>query len=514
MDDPGELRASARPGVDEPRGRLIVATTVLGSAVAMLTATVVNVALPALASDLGASSAGQKWVINAYLLTLASFILVGGALGDRYGRRRIYLVGVVWFGVASVACALAPNVEVLIVCRLFQGVGGALLTPGSLAIIEASIRPDHRGRAVGSWSGLTGIAAAVGPLVGGLLVQTASWRWVFLLNLPLVVVVVLFARWVPETRDPNARGAPLDLGGALLSAVFLGSLSFALIEGPEEGWTGLELGSLATAAATALLLYWYERRLAHPTVPFDLFANRSFVVANLITLLVYGGMGVLFFMLSVYLQVAGGWAPTEAGASLLPVTVVMFLFSAKAGALAQRIGPRLPLTVGPIGIALGMVLMVRLDGDPSFLTEVLPATLVFATGLVITVAPVTSTALGAVPDSRSGAASGFNNTIARAGGSIAVVAVPAAAGLTGEALNDPSRLQAGFDTAMVLSALIIASGGVVGWFGLVGVSLETAEPEPPAPPEPSEEAATAEAPAHERPVGRCPLDGPAIAHEL
>ncbi|TDT18180.1 EmrB/QacA subfamily drug resistance transporter [Ilumatobacter fluminis] len=445
--------------LDSRRGRLLLTTVVLGTTVASLTATVVNVALPTLASDLDASSSGQKWIVNAYTLTLASFILVGGSLGDRFGRVRLYRIGVVWFAVASLLCAIAPTVELLIVCRLLQGIGGALLTPGSLAIIESSLRSDDRGRGVGAWSGITGIAGAIGPLVGGLLVEI-SWRWVFVINIPVAIAVIVLSRWLPETRDRSARDASIDVTGAVATAVLLAGLSYALIEGPEGGLSGVEIAAVVAAGMAAAVLWVVERRIAHPMVPIELFANRVFGVANGLTFAIYGGMGVLFFLLPIQLQVTAGWSALEAGAALIPVTLLMLVLSPRMGDLSGRIGPRLPLTFGPIATALGIVLMIRVGPDASFATDVLPAVIVFGLGLSGIVAPVTSTALGSVPDERAGAASGVNNAVARTGGLLAVAAIPGLAGLTGDALSDPTRLGDGFDTAMWISAAIVAAAGV------------------------------------------------------
>ncbi len=449
-----------------------MATVILGSAVASLTATVVNVALPTLASDLGADSSGQKWIINGYTLTLAAFMLIGGSFGDRFGRLRVYRVGVIWFAVASLLCALAWNTEALIGFRLLQGVGGALLTPGSLAIIESSLRESDRGRGVGQWSGITGLAGAIGPILGGLLVEI-SWRWVFVVNVPIAVAVVVLSRWVPETLDPNARSAPLDLRGAALSALVLGAVSYALIEGPEGGFTTFEVAVAVVGVVGAGLLWRLQRQLQYPMLPLDLFASRPFAIANLLTFLIYGGMGVLFFLLSVQLQVTSGWTPLQAGTALLPVTVMMLLLSSSAGELSQRIGPRWPLTIGPLVVAGGMVMMTRIGPDASFMTDVLPAVTVFGLGLAGIVAPVTTTAMGSVPNERAGAASGTNNAVARTGGLLAVAAVPGLVGLNGPALSDPALLDPGFSRAMLVSAGLVAAGGVLALVLLRSDDLDT-----------------------------------------
>ncbi|REK23981.1 MAG: MFS transporter [Actinobacteria bacterium] len=451
--------------LDTTRGRLVIATTVSGTAVAMLTATVVNVALPTLASDLDATSGQQQWVVNAYLLALAALILIGGSLGDRYGRVRLYRIGVIWFGAASLLCAVAPNIEFLIGARFLQGIGGALLTPGSLAIIESTLQHEDRGRGVGLWSGLTGIAAAIGPLVGGFLVDI-SWRWVFLLNLPIAIAVIITSARVPESVDDSARGTSLDVGGAALSTVALGGMSFALIEGPHSGWSPVDLGAAALSVVAAVGLIRLEPGQDHPMIPFGLFRNREFAAANLITLLVYGGMGVVFFLLSIQLQVTAGWSALEAGMALVPVTVLMLLLSSRAGDLSSRIGPRWPLSIGPLAIAGGMLLFTRIGPSASFLTDVLPGAVVFGLGLSASVAPVTATALGSVPDDRSGAASGTNNAVSRIGQLLTVAAIPPLVGLTGGALSDPAQLNEGFPPAMQIGAVLVTLGSVAAFFML------------------------------------------------
>jgi len=454
-----KLSAGSIP-LSTPTGRIVVATTTLGSAVAMLTSTVVNVALPTLATDLGASTAGQQWIVNAYLLTLASLILVGGSLGDRYGRLRVYRLGVGLFAVASVACALAPTVEVLIACRLAQGIGGALLTPGSLAIIEATLRPADRGRGVGLWSGLGGIAGAIGPLLGGLLVEI-SWRWVFVINVPIAAVVLAMSLWVPESRDPEALDHPIDGLGATLTTLSLGGLSFGLIEGSRDGFGPGSAVAIGFGVLAAVVLFVVEARRPRGIIPVDLFGEPAFVGANLVTVLVYAGLGVVFLLLSVQLQVAAGWGAWAAGASLLPVTVMMLLFSSRAGDLAQRIGPRWPLTIGLLVMAGGMLLMIRADQEATFVADVLPAAVVFGLGLSMSVAPVTSAALSAAPESRAGAASGFNNAVARTGQLLAVAAIPPLAGLGGDAMSDPAAMAAAYPVAVGIAASLVASGALV-----------------------------------------------------
>jgi|SRR6056297_2985829 len=497
------------------RGRLVLSTVVLGSAVAMLTATVVNVALPTLARSLDAGSAGQKWIVNGYTLTLASFILIGGSLGDRYGRVLVFRVGIAWFAVASLLCAIAWSTPSLIAFRLLQGVGGALLTPGSLSIIEASFRRDDRGRAVGAWSGITGIAGAIGPLLGGLLVEL-SWRWVFVINLPIAVAVLVLSRWAPESQDPRAHDAPLDWRGAILTAVVLAGVSYALIEGPENGFSTVEAGVVAVAVAGTVALWFVERHRRGSMLPVELFADRTFSVANGLTFVIYGAMGVLFFLLSIQLQVTAGWSPLATGAALLPVTAIMLVLSSRMGDLAARIGPRWPLTVGPVVAACGMALMTRIGDDASYLTDVLPAVSVFGLGLAGIVAPVTSAALGAAPEERSGAASGVNNAVARTGGLLAVAAVPGFVGLTGDALSDPVQLAPGFEQAMWVSAALLVGSAVIAAVLLEAVPVEAPEtgpgPGPESEPEgefDAEDEFDAEETVAEKIVWRhgCPVDG-------
>lgn len=457
-------------------GKWVLAVCVLGSAVASLEATVINVALPAIGEDLDADVAGLQWTLNGYLLTLASLILLGGSFGDRFGRRRVFVIGVVWFTAASALCALAPSVEALVAGRVLQGVGGALLTPGSLAIIEATFVKEDRAKAIGAWSALGGIAVAIGPLLGGWLVQTVSWRWVFLINLPVGLVVVLAAlRHVPETRDVEApRG--FDVLGSVLITAALGGITFGLIAADERGFgSPVVLGTICAGIAAFAGFVLVERRSRHPMLPLGIFASRQFTAANLVTFVVYASLGGVFFLLVVVLQVALGYSPVAAGAASLPVTVLMLGLSAPAGALAQRIGPRLPLTVGPLLIAAGMLLMLRIGPGSDYLTDVLPAVLVFGVGLAGVVAPVTATVLAAADDRHAGAASGVNNAVARTAQLSAVAVLPLIAGLSGGAFQDPEALTDGFHTAMIVTAALAAAGGLLAW---TTISNDLLEPEP------------------------------------
>lgn len=448
----------------EPVARWVLLATILGSGMALLDGTVVNVALPSIGDDLGADVAGLQWTLNGYLLPLAALILVGGAFGDRYGRRRVFVIGVVWFAVASLLCAVAPSTAWLVAARALQGIGGALLTPNSLAIIQASFRRDDRGTAIGAWSALGGISAAVGPLLGGYLVDAVSWRAVFLINLPMAAVVLLAARHVPESRDDTAAREP-DLAGALAAVLGLGGVTFALIEAPARGATSAAVLAASAVGALALVAFvLVERRRRSPMLPLDIFSSRQFTFANAVTFVVYGALGGVFFLLVVHLQGSLGYSPLEAGAASLPVTLLMLVGSPWAGGLAQRIGPRLPLTVGPLGIAAGMALMVRITPGATYAASVLPAVVVFGMGLALTVAPVTATVLAAADDRHAGVASGVNNAVARAAGLLAVAVLPVAAGISGSAYDDPAALTDGFRIAVILTAVLAASGGVLAAF--------------------------------------------------
>jgi EmrB/QacA subfamily drug resistance transporter len=381
----------------------------------------------------------------------------------RFGRRRIFLLGVVWFAVASLLCALAPSASALVAARTLQGVGGALLTPGSLAILQASFAPGDRARAVGAWSGLSGIAAAIGPFVGGWLVSVGSWRLIFLINMPLAVAVVAVAvRHVPETRDPTSLGG-IDVAGAVLTAVGLAGVTWALIEAGERGATGAALAAGVAGMAALAGFVAVERRGRHPMLPLDIFRSRQFTAANLVTFVVYASLGITFFLLVVHLQQVLGYSPLQAGLATLPITALMLALSARAGLLADRIGPRLPMTVGPLGMAAGLALLSRVQEGATYLGAVLPGVVLFGLGLALTVAPLTATVLAAAAARHAGVASGVNNAISRGAGLVAVAVVPGLAGLTGDAYRDPAAFASGFRTAMLISAALAATGGGLAW---------------------------------------------------
>ena len=468
--------------VSSAAGRWVLLGTVLGSSMAMLDSTVVNVALPTIGRHLNASLAELQWTVTGYTLSLAGLILLGGSLGDRAGRRRVFLIGVVWFALASALCGAAPNIYVLIGARVLQGVGGALLTPGSLAIIQASFAQNERPRAVGAWSGLGGVAAAVGPLVGGWLVQAASWRWVFLLNLPLAAAVLaVTVRHVPETRDPSASGR-FDVAGAALAALALAGITYALIEATEPGATLSVVVAAALGAACAVGFVVVERRRTHapdPTpamLPVDIFAARQFTVINVLTFLVYGAFGGLLFLLVLQLQVVAGFSPVAAGAALLPITLLMLTLSARSGSLAQRIGPRWLMTAGMTALAIGMALMSRIGPHASYPADVLPAVVVFGLGLAMTVAPLTATVLASADVRHAGVASGVNNAVARAAGLVAVAALPAAVGLTSASYHQPVQFSAGFERATIASALVLLVSAAL---AAVLVDNNVLRPQPP-----------------------------------
>ena len=476
-------------------GRWVVAATVLGSGMASVDATVVGIALPTIGREFHASIAQLQWVVNGYTLTLAALLLVGGSLGDRFGRRRIFTVGVIWFTVASAACALAPGSTTLIALRVLQGVGGALLTPGSLAILQASFREEDRGQAIGAWTGLGGVAAATGPFIGGWLIAVASWRWIFFINLPIGLTVLLLAiRHVPESRDESAPDR-VDVPGALLVMVALAGITYGLIEGPAQGWHGPgPVVALLSGTLAAGLFVVVEARSPAPLLPLGLFRRRQFTVTNAVTFVVYGALGGVLFLLPVVLQVVGGYSPLASGVALLPLTVVMLLLSSTSGRLASRIGPRLQMSVGPVVVGCGLALLSRVTSDSSYVTGVLPAVLVFGLGLAITVAPLTATALASAPVEHAGLASAVNNDVARIGGLIAVAVLPALSGISGSAYLHPGELAAGFTVATRIAGAWCVAGGVLAAVGIR--NPQTASGGTPAP-EPTE-----------RDYHHCGLDAP------
>jgi EmrB/QacA subfamily drug resistance transporter len=446
-------------------GRWVLAITVLGSGMAALDATVVNIALPTIGREFHVGVADLQWVMTGYTLTLAAFLLIGGSLGDRFGRRKVYLFGVVWFALASAACGLAPGAVFLIVTRVLQGVGAALLTPGSLAILEASFAPADRARAIGAWSGLSGVAIAAGPVLGGYLISAASWRWIFFINVPIAAVVVaLGARHVPESRDLTVTGK-IDYAGALAAVVFLSGITFAFIEAPTLGWSSPSVVAMTAIGVAGLAAFLArEHRASAPMLPLAVFGERQFAATNAVTFVVYAALTGATFLLPVVLQVVSGYSPLASGLALLPLTVIMLALSARSGKLAARIGPRLQMSVGPVVVGVGLAMLTFSTSGASYPIYVLPAIIVFGLGLAITVAPLTATAMSSAPAQHSGIASAINNDMARFGGLLAVAVLPALAGITGKAYLHPDMLASGFRTAALISGVTCAAGGLLAAF--------------------------------------------------
>ena len=459
------------------RQTLTLLAAILGAGVATIDGSIVNVALPAIERDLGGGLSGQQWVSNAYLLALASLILVGGSLGDIYGERRVFAVGLTAFGVFSVACAVAPTIEVLIGARTLQGAAAALMVPSSLAIIVAAFAPEERGAAIGSWTAWGGIAAIVGPLAGGVIVDQASWRWIFALNVPLVLATVgLVLAAVPETTAKTGRR--VDFIGAGLCAAGLAGVVFALIEQPNYGWSSpvifLPLAG-GVAALSAFLVY--ERRAAEPMLELDLFSRRNFAVGNAETLAMYGGLGILFFFLTIFLQEVAGYTALESGLAVVPVTLVLFALSRRFGGLADRFGPRLFMGGGPLVASAGILLLLRTGIDTDFVTDLLPALLVFALGLSLTVAPLVATVLADAEESDAGIASAINNAVARVAGlvGVSVVGVVVAQSLVGDTFAANTESVRAFHEAVVICAVLVAAGGVLAALGISNPGRTEAE---------------------------------------
>jgi EmrB/QacA subfamily drug resistance transporter len=441
-----------------PGARWLIAAAVLGSGIALLDGTVVNVALPAIGRELDAGLIGQQWVLDSYLLSLSAFLLAGGAAGDRYGRRRVFVGGLIVFTAASLACGFSPTVGWLIGARFAQGVGAAALVPGSLALIDVGIRDEDRARAVGIWAGMSGMATALGPFIGGWLVDAASWRWVFFLNIPLAAAAVwIAARHIHESRDTTARGR-VDIPGAAAVMVGLAGVTYALIEAPSRGWTPVTVTAAAIGATALVTFPLVETHADAPLLRLELFRSRQFTGANLTTLAVYAALGGALFLLALQLQQSLHYSALAAGLATLPITVIMLIGSPRAGALAERTGPRLPMTVGPLIAAAGLALMARITPGASYLQAVLPAVAVFGVGLTITVAPLTAAVLAAVSENHAGTASGVNNAVARLAGLLAIAVLPVAAGIHA-GVGQP--LGHGFVVAMLIATVLSATGGIV-----------------------------------------------------
>lgn len=452
------------------RGTWVLVAMVLGSSLAGIDATVVNIALPRIGRDLGATFAGLQWTVSAYTLTLASLILWGGALGDRFGRRRVFLIGIGGFTTASVLCAVAPGLQFLIAARALQGAGGALLMPASLAIIQSSFVEQDRSRAVGTWAGFSGVATAIAPFVGGWLLSVASWRWIFVINVPLAIVVVLMSvRHVPDTREVHVgatRSGASDWLGAALTVVGLGGLTWAVLGSSGAGHLGVALLAGATGVIALACFVLVERRSKHPLVPTELFRDVTFSITNATTFILYGALACFFFLLVVELQVVAGFSPLAAGAATLPVTVLTLVLSPWSGQLAQQIGPRAQMAVGPVICAAGVLLTLRNGPGADYWTDVLPALTVFGVGLATFVAPLTSTALSSASPGHAGVASGVNNAVARSGSLLAVAVLPVLVGLTGTAYEDPMRFLVAYRRSVWVEAAFFFAGAAVAAWGL------------------------------------------------
>lgn len=457
-----------------PQARVVLAATILASGMAFLDGTVVNVALPHIEDELGGGFATLQWVLDGYLLTLGSLILVGGSLGDLLGRRRVFEVGIVAFAATSALCAAAPTAQWLILARVLQGAAAALMVPASLAILSSVFVDADRGRAIGLWSGLSGITTAIGPLVGGVMVDAgrAGWRGVFLINVPLAVVSVWLARRsipdIPGTRTEAPLGKQVDILGSVLAVLGLALLVGALIEAPRIGWWWAIAGGLAGAAVLAAFVR-LERRRAHrgeppPMMPPALFAIRSFTVANVQTFFVYAALGAVLLLFTVALQVGLGWSALAAGAAGIPITLVLAAGSSRVGALIPRIGARPLLTAGPLVMAAGIAVLGSIRPGANYVFPILPGVLLFAVGLTLVVAPITTTALGEIPPVSSGIGSGINNAVARIAGLLAVAAIPLAAGL--QVTLPEQELFVAYSRACAVCAALCALGAGVAWLGL------------------------------------------------
>jgi EmrB/QacA subfamily drug resistance transporter len=452
------------------RGRLVLVTTILGSSIALLDGSVVNVALPTIGKDLDADLAGLQWVVNGYALTLSALILLGGSLGDRYGRAKIYAIGVGGFGLSSIACALSPTIGALVGARIVQGVFAALLVPGSLAILQASFRPKDRMAAIGAWTGLLGVATASGPLVGGWLVEI-DWTWAFWINVPLcIAVVALTMTVVPESRNPAAVKG-FDVAGVVLAVVALAGLTYALTVAPDNpGPVALGAGVVAVVAAIGFVLV--ERRSPHAMVPPSLFKDRVFTTINIVTLLAYAGLSASMLFLVLFLQTVSGWSALAAGAATLPVSAVMLVLASRFGTLATKHGPSRYMVGGTLVAAAGFALLALSPRDPSFLVHILPGTLLMGLGLSMLVAPLTGTVLAAAPDELAGIASGVNNAVSRTAGLLAVAALPPLVGLSGADYAQADSMAPAYRLAMLICAGLLVGGAV-----LTAVGLRPQQPE-------------------------------------
>jgi EmrB/QacA subfamily drug resistance transporter len=456
------------------RQRLTLIAAILGSGVATIDGSIVNVALPAIQRELGGGLSAQQWISNLYLLTLGSFILIGGSLGDIYGERRVFTIGVAAFGVFSIACAAAPTIGVLLAARALQGVAGALLVPSSLAVIVATFPPQQRGAAIGAWTAWGGIASIVGPLAGGWILDNASWRWIFAINVPLIIATLaLVSVAVPAGTHTVKRS--VDYVGAALCVVGLGGVVFAFVEQPHYGWSSPVIYVPMIVGAISLISFVrYERIADHPMLALALFRRRNFSVGNAETFAMYAGLAIMFFFLVIFLQEVAGYSAIRAGLTTLPVTIIMFALSRRFGALADRYGPRFFMGVGPLVAACGILLMLRTGLKTSFLTELLPALVVFGVGLSMTVAPLTATVLADADESDAGIASAINNAIARVAGlvGISVMSLVVSGTLVGNTFAPNSASVRAFHEVIAICAVLVAAGGAAGALGIVNPRRE------------------------------------------
>jgi EmrB/QacA subfamily drug resistance transporter len=435
---------------------------ILGSVIVFVDSTVVNVALPAIQRDLGGGLALQQWVVDAYLLTLGSLLLVGGSLGDLFGARRVFVAGVLAFGATSVLCALAPGGTLLIVARALQGVAGAVLTPSGLAVISRTFSGEERGAAIGTWTAWTGIAFVIGPLAGGWLVTHASWRWIFLVNVPIAIATALLLVVALPASDEGSERARVDVVGGVLCALGLAGPVFALIEQPQRGWSDPAVVAGLVAGVVLLGAFvWWETRASAPMLPLRLFERRNFAFANLETLAVYAGLSTLTFFLVLFLQQLAGYSALQSGLALVPTTLIMFVLSPRVGRLSMRLGPRLFMGAGPLVAAAGVLPLLRLDAGLSYWTDLLPWIVVFSVGLSMIVAPLTATVLADAGERDAGVASGVNNAVARVAGLLGIAVVGVAAAGTTNNLDIE-----GFHIAMATTAGLIACGGAIGIAGI------------------------------------------------
>ncbi|MFN2602861.1 MAG: DHA2 family efflux MFS transporter permease subunit [Gemmatimonadaceae bacterium] len=454
---------AAAKAVQSPAGRWILAASILGSGAVFLEGSVVSVAVPSIGRDLGLGVAGLQWVMNGYLLTLSALMLFGGALGDRGSRPRVFGIGLIGFAISSVACGLAPNVILLIAARVIQGIFGALVVPNSLALLETTFHAEARGAAIGKWAAWSGVSTALGPLAGGWLVDAASWRFVFFSIVPFAVAAAWIAfRHESATGKQRHEASSLDYTGAILATLGLAGVVGALITGPDAGFTSpIVLATLAGGIVCLAAFLFVESRAQPPLLPLDVFEHREFVAANLNTLFVYAALNGLFFLLMLQLQNGLHYSALIAGASLLPVNALLLFLSPRSGHLAERIGPRLPMALGSLLAAIGMLLFVRVRPGANYLTTLLPALIVFGIGLGVLVAPLTTVALRSLGERRAGIASGVNNATARLAGLLATAAIPVAAGLGGSRKPTGPALATAFTRAMIISAALCGIGALV-----------------------------------------------------